>query len=806
MNMKRFLSGWYTWVIVLIIFFCAGLKDEDLRFKRISDAINRFTMMYPQMKVYLHTDKKDYRGGEVMWIKAYLVNGMDHLPDTLVTNLYVELISPTQTRVEIKRFQMFDGFGTGDFQLNDTLPEGLYQIRAYTAWMQNFDAAYYFKMNFQVINPYYRKIISPKQARINEKELDDRDKMTGDIDLQFMPEGGDLVNGIESVVAFKAINKLGKGSEISGTVYDQKGNRVTDFKTFRKGIGTFVLKPEKDVKYFALVKTGNKEMKVALPPALEKGFVMHAENRLGSIGLHIVSNNQTTNDPVANEVIIAAQMGGKIYYGNIARLENGKVNIEIPKNIFPPGILQITVFSGRSLPVAERLVFIGAGNYMNISMGVSDSLSDDGKKIAVEIRATDFQHRPLKANLSLSVTRDRPDQPESNHENILSSLLLSSDLKGYIEDPLDYFTALTPENITALDNLMMTQGWRRFDWNRILAGKYPEILYHEEKGITVSGKLTRDFFGIPLKDCPVRLSIMDKYNDVFTQQSAKNGTFSFNNLVYYDTVNVRIEAWRQSGRKNLVIILPDEKQNPVTNQQGDYTLTTLSERDNRAYRMTTNQESKEAYDRQKKLLEEDRKNGPITLYSEPDNVLYAKDFHTATGNVLDVIKGRIPGVQVTGNSVLIRGINTFYGSTQPLYLVDGVPVNDVSAVTSIPIEDIERVEVLKGPSTSVYGARGANGVIAVFTKHGQYLIRGRIDFSMLGYSTPRKFYQPKYTPEQEPPIAYTVIWKPMIVTNDEGKARVEFDKPLIQGEYRFDIEGISYAGDVGYAWEVLSNQ
>ena len=135
MNMKRFLPGWHAWIIVLLIFFCAGLKDEDLRFKRIRDAINRFTIMYPQMKVYLHTDKKDYWGGDVMWIKAYLVNGMDHLPDTIVTNLYVELISPTQTRVEIKRFQMFHGFGTGDFQLNDTLPEGLYQIRAYTSWM-----------------------------------------------------------------------------------------------------------------------------------------------------------------------------------------------------------------------------------------------------------------------------------------------------------------------------------------------------------------------------------------------------------------------------------------------------------------------------------------------------------------------------------------------------------------------------------------------------------------------------------------------------------------------------------------------
>jgi TonB-dependent SusC/RagA subfamily outer membrane receptor len=161
---------------------------------------------------------------------------------------------------------------------------------------------------------------------------------------------------------------------------------------------------------------------------------------------------------------------------------------------------------------------------------------------------------------------------------------------------------------------------------------------------------------------------------------------------------------------------------------------------------------------------------------------------------------------VNGNSVVIRGVNTFLGSTEPLYLVNGSAVIDVGAITSIPIESIDRVEILKGSKTSLYGSRGANGVIAVFTKSGHYIIRGKIEFDMLGYNTPRKFYQPKYEIGKEPDMNYTLHWEPVIVTDGNGMARILFDKPLINGNYKFDIQGISYMGHVGYAEAVIGNE
>ena len=109
-----------------------------------------------------------------------------------------------------------------------------------------------------------------------------------------------------------------------------------------------------------------------------------------------------------------------------------------------------------------------------------------------------------------------------------------------------------------MDLLMLTHGWRKFDWTEILSNKLPEIRYVEEKGITISGLITTELFGIPLKNCKVQLSVTEEYNDVFTQFSDERGFFKFENLFYYDTMNVKIEAWRPSGKRNLVIIVPDD--------------------------------------------------------------------------------------------------------------------------------------------------------------------------------------------------------------------------------------------------------
>jgi TonB-dependent SusC/RagA subfamily outer membrane receptor len=312
-------------------------------------------------------------------------------------------------------------------------------------------------------------------------------------------------------------------------------------------------------------------------------------------------------------------------------------------------------------------------------------------------------------------------------------------------------------------------------------------------------------FSIPLKNCKVKLSVSEEFNDVFTQYTGKGGLFKFENMVYYDTINVKIEAWRNSGRRNLVIYVPDNSFAEVTKQQGEYTLTTVSERDKKAYRREQYVKNKIAYDEQQRRIASADSNKLHGIHGEPDAVIRSEDIPSGYSNIFQVLQGRVPGVVVTGNKVVIRGVGTFYGSTDPLYLIDGVPVNDASAVLSIPVEDIDRIEIIKGPNSAIYGSRGGNGVIAIYTKRGFYLRKGIMEFQMLGYQWPRKFYQPVFAAGESPDDAKTIGWFPVVVTDDKGNAKAIIRKPEIQGKLRVIIEGISYDGHAGYTDVVVEN-
>ena len=784
---------------------CLGLADEDTRLTRIREALWNYSIQNPQQKVYLHLDKRYYYTGEIIWFKAYLVDGMFHRPDSFSTNLYVELITPAGTQSEIIRIRMTYGFGYGDFILSDTLPEGLYQIRAYTNWMQNFHPDYFFSQNIQVLNPGYKKLISPQQARKNLKHIRKSEIDYSNLDVQFFPEGGELVNGLESVVAFKAINKSGDGLAIQGKVFDTDKNQITEFYTRHDGMGSFNLNPQKGKKYFAIITNADKEYRFDLPGQLEYGVGLRINNRPREISLNISSNRPPTNDRVANEVIITGQVRGKIYYQSIINLAEGPVSFSVNKKLFPTGIVQFTLFSGRMIPLAERLVFVNNNDFMRINLKAYDTITDNNEHlIYLSIDTQNKFFKPLKSNLSVAVLYDNEEETV-RPDNILSNILLTSDLRGYIRHPDYYLQNAVTGNAEDMDLLMLTHGWRKFDWSGILSNKLPKIRYVEEKGVTIAGLIATELFAIPLKNCKVQLSVAEEYNDVFTQFSDENGFFKFENLVYYDTLNVKIEAWRTSGRRSLVIIVPGNTFAEVTKHQGEYTLTTISERDNKAYRREKYRKDRIAYEEEQRRIAQADSNKLHGIHGVPDAVIRSEDIPSGYRDVFQVLQGRVPGVLVNGNNVIIRGINTIYGSTQPLYLIDGVPVSDAGAVLAIPVEDIDRIEIIKGPNAAIYGSRGGNGVIAIYTKRGSFMKKGILEFQMIGYQWPRIFYQPVFEPDAKPDATETISWNPVVETNSSGNAQVVLRKPLIEGNLRIIIEGISHEGQAGYVNVVLEN-
>ena len=361
--------------------------------------------------------------------------------------------------------------------------------------------------------------------------------------------------------------------------------------------------------------------------------------------------------------------------------------------------------------------------------------------------------------------------------------MLTSDLKGRIENPDYYFKKNSLEIRQDLDYLMMTQGWRRFHWENVTNNIPLKIDYPVERNLIVKGRITREIFDIPLKNIHVTLAVQSGFNDVYYNRTNKDGEFEFSLPDYEDTLSIEITAKRNTGRKNLVIYV-DESELPETKLNYSSYTKTMEITGTNVFRPI-------------EAPEEDTNQARIEgIYNEPDYVIYVDEQLATYNSVFDIIKGRVPGVMVTGERVIIRGVGSIYGGTDPLYLIDNIPV-DVGAVSTLNPNDVERIEFLKGPTAAIYGSRGANGVISIYTKRGFFIKKGVLNFQMLGYYKPREFYSPKYGTEFDhlyPDSRTTLYWAPVIRTDSLGHAAVEFYSSDTRGNFEVVLEGISGKG------------
>jgi TonB-dependent SusC/RagA subfamily outer membrane receptor len=746
----------------------------------------------PQQKVYLHLDKFRYSADETLWFKAYLVNATNHKPDNSTTNLYVELINPSGYIVQSKLIRMTDGFGNGDFSFQDTIPEGGYKIRAFTNWMRNFDKSFFFEMNIYVANPDFKTYVTSEEIHKIKKENRKNQKKESRYDIQFLPEGGHLLSGVENRVGFKSINELGRGFKVTGEIFDSKGNRILDFVSSDLGMGSFIFIPGYKEKYTAVVNIGeDKPHKIKLPETIEIGVnISVTKPKEGTIRIKLISNFPEGQLPPNTTYFLIGHLRGKNLFSHEFDLKNQNKTLDIVSSAFPSGILHLTLFNVYSQPVSERLVFINNNDQLKINIEPGKSIVSTREKITLKIKVSNKKNLPAKGSYSLSIANT---EEFKSQESIISNLLLNSDLKGKVETPGYYFTDWNDDKEKQLDNLMLTQGWRRFGWTNLLSDIKVPPKYENERGIIITGRITREFFGIPLRDIKVTLTMLNEFNDVYTTRTHEKGIFRFENVDYQDTLSASIEAVRASGKHNLVIYLdamPEEKDKNMQ-YKTDQNLKQRGEKGQ--YVPPPDPDADDPY--------RERNTKIFRLHEEPSagNVIIIDDKTQNYQNIGQIIEGRIPGVNVTGDKVNIRGTSSIYGNTEPLFLVDGMPVDGDFAMNMSPF-DVERIEVLKGPETAIYGSRGANGVIAIYTKRGKFMKKGILDFKMLGYATPKEYYKPGYEFKADDLFIddrRTILWIPYITTDPDGESTATFYTSDVKGSYIVRLEGISEDGTTG---------
>lgn len=478
-------------------------------------ATNRFSQYIPREKVYLHFDNTGYYQGDNIWFNCYVVTSELHEATALSKTLYVELLNPGGEVVDKRILKIKDGQCHGNFPLGQ-LPfySGFYEVRAYTKYMLNFgDEAI-----FSRLLPVFDK--PKKEGNYEEKEMlkygygkypkkREKPQKGKKVNLKFYPEGGDLVQGIPSQLAFEVTDAFGNPLDATGQVINEAKEVIADFGTVHRGKGVFSYTPGADERK-AVVAYDGKEYQFDMPQPLPQGFALQVDNLSSADSLEIsLQKNQQTSAEMLGMVVTCR---GKLYhYALINMLRDEPVRFKVDKTILPAGVSQITVFDSAGKIRCERLVFTNPKEQLTIKAKSDKKSYEPYEAVHLEFSVTDKKNNPVQAPFSVSV-RDGMSEVQSDC-NILTDLLLTSDIKGYVSQPSYYFESDDLLHRSALDLLMMVQGWHRYSWQQ-MAGTEPfELKYKPEQGIEMHGRVVSLVRETPKPDVTVSSFLLKRGED-----------------------------------------------------------------------------------------------------------------------------------------------------------------------------------------------------------------------------------------------------------------------------------------------------
>ena len=792
---SKFRKPIFGFILISLLAFASA----DNPIEKIIAGFQQYLENLPQEKVYLHFDRPYYASGETMWFNAYLTAGEFHKPSKLSHTIYVDLLNEKEQLVQQLKLFSSEGSAAGDFILSDSLPSGNYLVRAYTQWMRNSGEEYFFYQPIKIWNKE-----APAASLTPNEEL---------MDISFYPEGGDLVNGILSKLAFKAIGPDGYGREIEGKIVDGSGAEIYKFKSNTLGMGAFPFTPEKNKEYYAVIKDVPGKFK--LPTAKSKGLVMGIQNssRLEDLILGI-----KTNRDHLESLYILGQTRGIVAYAAHLDLSSNQLVARIPKAKFPAGVAQITVLDQNGNPLAERLVYINKKeDHLSVKVTPDKKVYAPRELVTLNIKAEDTGGNPVVADLSLSVTDDQQVLIDENRETITSYLLLTSELRGHIESPGYYFNPENQDREEALDYLLLTQGWRRFTIKEALATELSQPEYNVEKGLTIKGKLLNKYNDKPIADGKVTYLSYFPIADTKEVITSSTGDFQLHPVYFFDSPQAVIKGVTKKGGKRTKVVIdssPDLPEitfpiYPLKGTQNNFEKQFIAKsierkKINEAYK----------FDAETLMLDEisidakkeDEQNHMRSAYGKGSVTVKVSDDPTLSTmrHPLQLIQGRVPGVQVNGGGqnweVIIGGVGSILAGIQPLILVDDMPV-PMESLNSLSVQDIASYTVWKGARAATFGSRGANGAIGFYTKSGQGImdpIEGLYAYENKGYHIAREFYSPKYDvkkPEDiKPDKRATLFWAPNVKTDFTGHAKVTFYNHDLETTVTGVVNGLSSDG------------
>jgi len=784
-----FLMGLFFW----------GMVSSRVVAQEIDSIMDAHANIFPKEKMHIHFDKQLYNQEETIWYKLYLL--AEYMPSPLSKNVYVNWYDTEGKMLRQTVAPLFQATAKGSFDIPTDYKGEFVRVKAYTSWMLNDDTSFIYQRDI----PINKGIPVAKIKPVRKTRL------------ELFPEGGNLVYGIDEKIAFKASDQQGRPVMVKAQLMNQKNQVLDTLRVKHDGMGFFFLKPLPEEQYRVdWIDEYGMKGSTQLTGIQKEGLSLSIT---GTNDKALIQVERTAKVPEnMQQLYLLVHMNERpMYKLRLNMTAKTVINTAVPIEELQTGILQFSLFTNDWIPLEERILFVN--NRMHefnskINPGIV-SLEKRGKNI-LEILVSDT----AAANMSISIT-DAELSGEEQH-TIFSDFLISHQLRGYIHNPA-YYLKSDADTITArLDLVMLTNGWRRFDWDKLKAATQPVLKYAPEtEFIKLKGKV----YGMESGRAggPELLNVIMKGKDssssVYFIPIQKDGTFDEPLSIFFDTARVyynfndknkigfvgQVQLGNGLLRKEPGSTIRID-QMPVfqvwSDSIGLARMNLFLQEQEKLRRSMATATLEEVVVKAKikdpiKVLDEKYASG---LFSGGDAYSFdlANDNMPGALNVLSYLQGKVAGLQISGSGAQMS--MSWRGGTPSLYLNE--MITNVDMVQSIPITDIAYIKVMRPPFFGS-GGGGADGAIAIYTKKGGDVQRndpnkkGMESTILAGYSKFKEFYNPVYTkePTYEADTRSTLYWNPYILTNKKTpRFRVEFYNNDFSKKLLVVLEGINSEG------------
>jgi len=765
----------------------------------VLDSLLQYRYRRPPEKTYLHLNQTVFSNRENLWFKAYLVDGIDHLPQTTSEVLYVDLISPADDIIYTWHLHRQIGF-SGDYQWTPSHAPGTYRLRAYTNYMRNMDPDFFFERSIELRDYLQEEIAIPKTTSAPSSPL-----------LDFFPEGGDLIANTPANLVILLRDSDLHPIQLEGQIINKNRQLITTGKTNHLGAGLLSFAPQINQKYYYQFVLAGKEYQFPLPVIYPEGLRLHV-NPVDDENIYLKVG--ASQKALLDKAFLVGHVRGAIFL-QTDQLEDGKT-IQLSKSDIPAGLLHFTLFDTQQRPQAERLVFNDYGLEAEDIRARDTSFTFEANQRYSLPLQLDSNLLKSSINLSVSITNNTLVPFDKYQENIQSYFLLNSDLSQAIPQASHYLQNITNRKRYYLDLLLQCLTWRRFSWRSLLAEKPRNHSFEVEKGYTIAGYTTR-------KEDTTRIQTQIMINSlekdlVYQQlQTDEKGEFSFTQLPFKDSTTFIIQGRIGSKEKQSEGVV-------IGNRLVDIHISPLSKAELNPPRKWLCQISRKQLrnsslnlDQLREKAMSDQENNPAGWTIELDELnIQAKRINLNSRltrgakfynlDQTDWIAPKAQGIRILGNLVpgamfqtdgirLLRIITNTQGQIEkiPVYIeINGMGNRgtfDASRFLSLRADDIQTIYV-NGPYINVITR-------SIPRSRAAYLDSGILQYEHPGYHRAREFYSPSYPTNGSQDLRTTIQWIPFLPLD---KATKEINIPFRTGgiptPYHVRVEGLSSNGKV----------